>query len=43
MDNVVQQPVKIPHTLLEDVLAILLGTLMFSFGVTLLKQAGALT
>lgn len=43
MDNVVQQPVKIPHTLLEDVLAILLGTLMVSFGVTLLKQAGALT
>ncbi|MEN5018806.1 YitT family protein [Erwinia sp. Eh17-17] len=43
MDNVVQQPVKIPHTLLEDVLAIVLGTLMVSFGVTLLKQAGALT
>lgn len=42
MDNVVQ-PVKIPHTLLEDVLAIVLGTLMVSFGVTLLKQAGALT
>ena len=42
MDNVVH-PVKIPHTLLEDVLAIVLGTLMVSFGVTLLKQAGALT
>ncbi|NJC99982.1 YitT family protein [Candidatus Erwinia dacicola] len=42
MDNVVQ-PVKIPHTLLEDVLAIVLGTLMVSFGITLLKQAGALT
>ncbi|MTD28987.1 YitT family protein [Erwinia sorbitola] len=43
MDNVVQQPARIPHTLLEDVLAIVLGTLMVSFGVTLLKQAGALT
>lgn len=42
MDNVVQ-PVRIPHTLLEDTLAILFGTLMVSFGVTLLKTAGALT
>lgn len=42
MDTVVQ-PVKIPHTLLEDTLAILFGTLMVSFGVTLLKTAGALT
>lgn len=42
MDNVVQ-PVKIPHTLIEDALALLFGTLMVSFGVTLLKSAGALT
>lgn len=42
MDNIVQ-PVKVPHTLIEDILAILLGTLMVSFGVTLLKSAGALT
>lgn len=42
MDNVVQ-PVRIPHTLLEDTLAILFGTLMVSFGVILLKTAGALT
>lgn len=43
MDNVVEQPVKIPHTLVEDIMAIVLGTLMVSFGVTLMKQAGALT
>lgn len=43
MDNVVEQPVKIPHSLLEDIMAIVLGTLMVSFGVTLMKQAGALT
>ncbi|MDW8844350.1 YitT family protein [Erwinia sp. P7711] len=42
MDNVVQ-PAKIPHTLVEDALAILFGTLLVSFGVTLLKTAGALT
>lgn len=42
MDNIVQ-PVKIPHTFLEDALALLFGTLMVSFGVTLLKSAGALT
>lgn len=43
MDNVVEQPTKIPHTLIEDIMAIVLGTLMVSFGVTLMKQAGALT
>jgi len=31
------------HTLLEDVLAVLVGTLMVSFGIMLLRQAGALT
>jgi len=34
---------KIPHTWVEDCLAILIGTLMVSFGVVMLKQAGALT
>ncbi|THD39167.1 YitT family protein, partial [Pantoea sp. R102] len=42
MDNAVQ-PSRIPHTRTEDALAIVLGTLMVSFGVILLKQAGALT
>lgn len=42
MDNVVQ-PVKVPHTFIEDALALLFGTLMVSFGVMLLKSAGALT
>ncbi|WP_042959181.1 YitT family protein [Erwinia tasmaniensis] len=42
MDNTLQ-PLKIPHTHLEDVLAIFFGTLLVSFGITLLKQAGALT
>ncbi|WP_054634667.1 YitT family protein [Pantoea sp. SGAir0180] len=42
MDNIVQ-PADIPHSRLEDALAILLGTLMVSFGVLMLKQAGALT
>lgn len=42
MDNVVQA-VKIPHSRLEDTLAIVMGTLMVSFGVIMLKQAGALT
>ena len=42
MDNVIQ-PAKIPHTLVEDALAIVFGTLLVSFGVTLLKTAGALT
>ncbi len=42
MDNVVE-PTRIPHSRIEDALAILLGTLMVSFGVIMLKQAGALT
>lgn len=42
MDNVVS-PTKVPHTLVEDALAILFGTLLVSFGITLLKTAGALT
>lgn len=42
MDNIVQ-PARVPHTLLEDALALLFGTLMVSFGVVMLKQAGALT
>ncbi|MEM6162547.1 YitT family protein [Erwinia sp. P6884] len=42
MDNVIH-PVRTPHTLLEDLLALLFGTLLVSFGVTLLKTAGALT
>lgn len=46
MDNTAQSlaaPVKIPHSHIEDVLAILVGTLMVSFGVVLMKHAGALT
>ena len=42
MDNVVD-PTRIPHSRIEDALAIVLGTLMVSFGVIMLKQAGALT
>lgn len=34
---------RVQHTLLEDVLAVLVGTLMVSFGIMLLRQAGALT
>lgn len=34
---------RIPHTPIEDILALLLGTLVVSFGAALLKQAGALT
>lgn len=33
----------VPHSLLEDALAILIGTLAVSFGVILLRQTGALT
>jgi len=33
----------VPHTPVEDILALLLGTLVVSFGASLLKQAGALT
>ncbi|MBP2848373.1 YitT family protein [Dickeya oryzae] len=42
MDNVIT-PQPASHTLLEDILALLIGTLMVSFGVILLRQAGALT
>lgn len=42
MDNVVE-PTHIPHSPVEDALAILAGTLMVSFGAIMLKQAGALT
>ncbi len=42
MDNVVH-PSRIPHSRIEDALAIVLGTLLVSFGVVMLKQAGALT
>ena len=34
---------KIPHTLLEDVVALIIGTLVVSFGINLLRQTGALT
>ncbi len=34
---------RVPHSTLEDVTALLLGTLVISFGASLLKQAGALT
>ncbi|KAA9002563.1 YitT family protein [Affinibrenneria salicis] len=42
MDNVINTE-RPSHTLLEDILAILIGTLMVSFGVVLLRQSGALT
>jgi uncharacterized membrane-anchored protein YitT (DUF2179 family) len=31
------------HTLIEDILAILIGTLFVSFGIAMFKQAGLLT
>jgi len=34
---------RAPHSLIEDVLAMLLGTLLVSFGAALLKHVGALT
>jgi uncharacterized membrane-anchored protein YitT (DUF2179 family) len=34
---------KVPHSLVEDALAMLIGTLMVSFGVILLREVGALT
>ena len=34
---------RAPHTALEDCIALLLGTLVVSFGASLLKQSGALT
>ncbi|ACS84547.1 MULTISPECIES: YitT family protein [Musicola] len=42
MDNVISTD-NISHTRLEDALALLIGTLMVSFGVVMLKQSGALT
>ncbi|GAB4060540.1 YitT family protein [Uliginosibacterium sediminicola] len=36
-------PERIPHSQFEDLLALLIGTLVVSFGASLLKQAGALT
>ncbi|WP_369789141.1 YitT family protein [Rouxiella sp. WC2420] len=36
-------PPQVGHTWLEDMLAILMGTLMVSFGVMMLRQSGALT
>ena len=36
-------PPDVRHSVLEDVLAVLIGTLMVSFGLMLLRQAGALT
>lgn len=42
MDNVISTE-NLQHTLLEDVLALLMGSLMVSFGITLLGQSGALT
>ncbi|MFC3625873.1 YitT family protein [Vogesella amnigena] len=36
-------PDHLTHSLLEDVLAILIGTLLVAFGVTMFKQAGLLT
>lgn len=32
-----------PHTLVEDIFALLLGALIISFGIDLIKQVGALT
>ncbi|MDR3430334.1 MAG: YitT family protein [Rouxiella aceris] len=40
-DNIA--PPRIAHTWVEDVLAIVMGTLMVSFGVIMLRQVGALT
>ncbi len=42
MDNVVATE-NLKHTPLEDVLALLIGSLMVSFGIILLRQSGALT
>ncbi|MDQ7988828.1 MAG: YitT family protein [Candidatus Dactylopiibacterium sp.] len=43
MTAAAHHPHRIPHSLIEDVIALVLGTLMVSFGASLLKQAGALT
>jgi uncharacterized membrane-anchored protein YitT (DUF2179 family) len=37
------QPVSAPHSLIEDVLAIITGTLFVSLGVAMFNQAGLLT
>lgn len=42
MDNIIQ-PKTIPHTIFEDICALLFGTSLISFGMILLRQAGALT
>lgn len=42
MDNVVATE-NLKHTLLEDILALLIGSLMVSFGIILLRQSGTLT
>lgn len=42
MDNVISST-PLSHSWLEDSLALLFGTLLVSFGVVLLRQAGALT
>lgn len=36
-------PQSVPHTLLEDILAILTGTLFVSLGIAMFKQTGLLT
>lgn len=41
--NTLSLPERVPHTTLEDIIALLFGTLVVSFGASLLKQAGALT
>jgi len=42
LEKQVEQPGS-THTVTEDVLAIVIGTLMVSFGVVMLRQVGALT
>lgn len=41
--NATTVPERVPHTTVEDVMALLVGTLVVSFGTALLKQAGAVT
>ncbi|WP_279025075.1 YitT family protein [Gibbsiella quercinecans] len=43
MDNCIPPEENLSHSWLEDVLAIVIGTLMVSFGIILLRQVGALT
>ncbi|WP_416261114.1 YitT family protein [Gibbsiella quercinecans] len=43
MDNCITPEENLSHSWLEDVLAIVIGTLMVSFGIILLRQVGALT